>query len=89
MITTEIKVNGCLIAHLYIHNEGMSISKCYQEQNCEYADYCTNRLFKYIFHYFVIETNEKITEHIYHCRRDSALSLVHKCIEAIENKKGK
>jgi len=70
MMSVEIKVNGALIGHLYLHNEA-TID----------ADLC-----RYVVEYAIIGEGKVMTGHLLHRRDDGAEVLVKKAFQWIVNK---
>jgi len=75
MMTFEIKINGALIEHIYIHNLGI----------CEGLKNSTLHHYKY--QYYDIQGNCLTDGQILHDRTDGASILAAKVLEDIETKK--
>jgi hypothetical protein len=74
MLTAEIKINGILIGHLYIHNEVK-----------EFID--PDGIHPYSAEYYEVGSGEIKRALLPHRRSDGALTLIAKVIKALKIKK--
>ena len=73
MLTAEIKVNGALIGHVYIHNEG-------------YLGADTN-VCGYTYHIYDVGEAAIVKEgHVEHDRSDGAFALINRVLDALPYK---
>lgn len=81
MLSAEIKINGVLIGHLYLHN------RTSMEQLCAYPDAPNT----YYVEYCEIGSGTPIKTTVIddHIRKDGALILIKKAIEALTKEKKK
>jgi hypothetical protein len=76
MITAEIKINGCLIGHLYLVNKG-TISEKKDDFKGIY-DKCF-----YDGHFYIVETGESIPIDCHHYRSQGAIKLINIATNAV------
>ena len=79
MLTAEIKINGILIGHLYLHN------KTPVDQIHFYPKHPN----LYYVEYYEIGTNKVQSVEVEHIRNKGALVLIKKAIEALKKKEKK
>jgi hypothetical protein len=80
MITSEVRVNGALIGHMYIHNE-----KTLSPSTIENKKYCGEKC-QYYIEYIPIGKGEVFMGFLEHCRDDGAVALMAKAFAFIDKK---